>query len=71
MIETYIIVNKEGYYIHNAIQKLEKAINELIQEGWIPCGSFNVKRDSSQKHTFVAFQAMIKEKGEAETSPKS
>lgn len=56
----YVIVRVEESTIIYALNDLTFRINNMLANGYVPVGSPQVKRDSTKRQIFIAFQGMIK-----------
>ena len=59
----YKLVCVENLYLFDAQWKLEKNVNDLIREGWVPQGGVSVCR-ATLNDEYSVCQAMVKEENE-------
>ena len=57
----YKIVYAQDKYLHSAIEKLEKQVKNLMNDGWEPVGGVSVIKPYETLTDHEVFQAMIKE----------
>ena len=57
----YKIIYAKAEYIHSALEKLEKEVNNFINLGWKPIGGVSIVKPYETLTNHEVFQAMIKE----------